>query len=63
VILLKFTNSSFFLNHLLTLAKHCISFLENSIGQGLVIMRLVSAARNTNLAFLAVIVGKTFMYN
>ena len=39
------------------------NLLTNSIGLRLVIMKLVSSAYNTNLAFLAVILGKSFMYN
>jgi len=61
--LLKFGDSKLFLNHSLTLAKTIFILLANSIGVGLVIMRLVSSAYNTNLAFLAATVGKSFMYN
>jgi len=33
------------------------------MGLGLVIIKLVSSAYNTNLAFLAVTMGKSFTYN
>jgi hypothetical protein len=35
----------------------------NSTGLGLVIAKLVSSAYSTNLAFSAVTLGKSFMYN
>ena len=61
--MLKSRNIKFFLNHSLTLAKTIFNLLANSIGLGLVIIRLVSSAYNTNLAFLTVTVSKSFMYN
>jgi hypothetical protein len=61
--LLRFKDSELFLNHSLTSAKTLFNLLTNSIGLGLVIMKLVSSAYNTNLAFLAVTVGKLFIYN
>ena len=63
VVLLKFRNSLFFLNRLLILGNTVFNLLANSIGLGLVIMRLVSSAYNTNLAFLGVTLGKLFMYS
>jgi len=59
----RFKDSKLFLNHSLTSAKILFNLLANSIGLGLVIMRLVSSAYSTNLAFLAGTVGKSFIYN
>ena len=58
VVLLKFKKSKLLLNHSLTLAKTLLILLANSIGLGLVNTKLVSSAYMTNLAFLAVTVGK-----
>ena len=51
-----------FLNHSLTSAKTLFNLLANSIGLGLVTIKLVSSAYSTSLAFLAVTVGKPFIY-
>jgi hypothetical protein len=59
----KVKNSKLFLNHLLKKEKILFNLLANSIGLGLVIMKLVLSAYSTNLAFSAVTVGKSFIYN
>ena len=43
--------------------KTLFNLSANSIGLGLVIMKLISSAYNTYLAFSAVTVGKSFTYN
>jgi hypothetical protein len=62
VVLLRFKDSKLFLNQSLTSAKILFNLLANSIGLGLVIIKLVSSAYSTNLAFLAVTIGKYFIY-
>ena len=63
VILFRFKNSRLLLNHSWTSARMSFNLVANSIGLELVTMRLVSSAYNTNLAFLAVTSGRSFIYN
>jgi hypothetical protein len=49
--------------YVLISAKVLFKLLANSIGLGLVIIKLVSSANSTSLAFLAVTEGRSFMYN
>jgi len=60
--LLKFIDNKLFLNHSLTSARTLFNLLANSVGLGLVIIKLVSSAYSTDLALLAV-VGRSFNYN
>jgi len=55
--------ANLFLNHSLTSAKILFNLLANSVGLGLVVMKLISSAYSTYLAFLAVTEGKSFTYN
>jgi hypothetical protein len=63
VVLSRFRDNRLFLNHSLTSAKILLSLLANSVGLGLLIMKMVSSAYNTNLVLLAFTKGKSFMYN
>ena len=62
VVLFRFKNSRLLLNHSWTAARMS-NLVADSVELELVTMRLVSSAYNTNLAFLAVTSGKSFMYN
>jgi hypothetical protein len=61
--LLRFKDNKLFLKYSLTSARTSFNLLANSVGLGLVIVKLVSSAYSTNLALLAVTVGKSFIYN
>jgi hypothetical protein len=59
----RFRDSKLFLYSSLTSAKIVLTLLPNFIGLRLVIIKLVSSAYSTYLAFLAVTVGSSFIYN
>jgi len=50
VVLLRFKDNKLFLNHSLTSVRTLFNLLANSVGLGLVIIKLVSSAYSTNLA-------------
>jgi len=61
--LCKFKDNILLLNHSLISAKTLLTSMENSVELGLVIVILVSSAYNTNVAFLDVFMGTSFMNN
>jgi hypothetical protein len=59
VVLLRFKDNKLFLNHSLKTARTLFNLLANSVGLGLVIIKLVLSAYSTNLALLDVTIGKS----
>ena len=62
-VLSTFNDNELLLNHLFIFVLFVFKDLVNSIGSGFVMIMLVSSAKSTGFAEVAMVFGRSFMYN